>query len=110
MEQVVTDGSADLVGLGRPMCVMTDAPRQLLAGLDELPRYENQLSLLPSWLSFLTAINTVKTVATFGVQYWFYAQLDQLGVTGKPDPDMSVFAATRRLVALQKKLLAGRTA
>jgi len=109
MEQVVEEGSADLIGLGRPMCVMTDAPRQLLEGLDELPRYENELQFLPSWLSFLNAINTIKTVATFGVQYWFYAQLDELGVTGKPDPDMSVFAATRRLMGLQKKLLAGRS-
>ena len=109
MEQVVEEGSADLIGLGRPMCVMTDAPRQLLEGLDELPRYENELQFLPSWLSFLNTINTIKTVATFGVQYWFYAQLDELGVTGKPDPDMSVFAATRRLMGLQKKLLAGRS-
>lgn len=109
MEQVVDEGSADLIGLGRPMCVMTDAPKQLLEGLDELPRYEDELQFLPPWLSFLNAINTIKTVATFGVQYWFYAQLDELGVTGKPDPDMSVFAATKRLMGLQKKLLAGRS-
>ena len=110
MEQVVAEGSADLIGLGRPMCVMTDAPKRLLEGLDELPRYENELSLLPPWLSFLNSINTIKTMATFGVQYWFYAQLDELGIAGKPDPGMSVFAATKRLMALQKKLLAGRTA
>ncbi len=107
MAQVVEEGSADLIGIGRPMCVMTDAPRQLLEGLEELPRYESQLSLLPPWLSFLNAIKTVKTMATFGVQYWFYAQLDELGVAGKPAPGMSVFAATRRVMSLQKKLLAG---
>ena len=110
MEQVVEEGSADVIGLGRPMCVMTDAPKRLLEGLDELPRYENELQFLPSWLSFLNAINTIKTVATFGVQYWFYAQIDELGVSGKPDPDMSVFAAKKRLMGLQKKLLAGRSA
>ncbi|RLQ20653.1 NADH:flavin oxidoreductase/NADH oxidase family protein [Seongchinamella sediminis] len=109
MEQVVAEGSADLIGLGRPMCVMTDAPRRLLAGLDELPRYESELSLLPPWLSFLNASKTVKTMATFGVQYWFYAQLDELGVRGSASPGMSVLAATRRLMGLQKKLLAGRS-
>ncbi len=57
MEQALETGSADLIGLGRPMCVMADAPNQLLAGLDELPRYEDNLSLFPSWLSFL---NTFK--------------------------------------------------
>ncbi|MCB1849140.1 MAG: NADH:flavin oxidoreductase/NADH oxidase family protein, partial [Halieaceae bacterium] len=35
MEQAVAGGGADLVGLGRPMCVMTDAPARLLAGLEE---------------------------------------------------------------------------
>lgn len=109
MEQALTSGSADLIGLGRPMCVMTDAPRQLLQGLEELPRYENELRFLPPWLSFLNAIKTVKTVATFGVQYWFYAQLDELGVAGRTDPGMSVFAATKRVMGLQKKLLAARS-
>lgn len=109
MEQVIAEGSADVVGLGRPMCVMTDAPKRLLDGLEELPRYERELSLLPGWLSFLEGLDMVKMVATFSVQYWFYAQIDELGVAGKPAPEMSVFAATRRLLALEKKLLAGRS-
>lgn len=108
MEQALASGSADLVGLARPMCVMTDAPKQLLAGLDELPRFEDHLALLPSWLSFLTGIKAVRAMATFAVQYWFYAQLDELGRAGAAAPDMSVFAATRRVMALQKQLLAGR--
>ena len=109
MEQVITEGSADVVGLARPMCVVTDAPKQLLEGLDELPRYEKELSLLPGWLAFLSEVKLVKMVATFAVQYWYYAQIDELGVAGKPAPEMSVFAATRRLMALEKKLLAGRS-
>ncbi|MGB2314464.1 MAG: NADH:flavin oxidoreductase/NADH oxidase family protein, partial [Porticoccaceae bacterium] len=39
MEQALQTGSADIIGLGRPLCVMTDAPKQLLEGLAELPRY-----------------------------------------------------------------------
>ena len=109
MEQALASGSADVIGLGRPMCVMTDAPKQLLEGLDELPRYESQLSLLPPWLSFLNAIKMIKTMATFGVQYWFYAQIDELGVAGKTEQGMSVLAATKRVMGLQKKLLAGRS-
>ena len=106
MEQAVTGGSADLVGLGRPMCVMTDAPARLLQGLDELPRYERELSLFPPWLAFLHRVKALRTMATFGVQYWFYAQLDVLGKEGHAQPSMSVFAATRRIMSLQKKLLA----
>jgi len=106
MEQAIAGGGADLVGLGRPMCVMTDAPARLLKGEDELPRYEATLSMFPPWLAFLNRIKTLRTMATFGVQYWFYAQLDELGNTGRPQPTMSVFAATRLIMSLQKKLLA----
>ena len=106
MEQAISGGGADLVGLGRPMCVMTDAPARLLQGADELPRYEATLSMFPPWLAFLNRVKTLRTMATFGVQYWFYAQLDELGNKGQPQPSMSVFAATRLIMSLQKKLLA----
>ena len=106
MEQAIAGGGADLVGLGRPMCVMTDAPNRLLQGANELPRYEASLSMFPPWLAFLNRIKTLRTMATFGVQYWFYAQLDELGNKGQPQPSMSVFAATRLIMSLQKKLLA----
>ena len=106
MEQAISSGSTSLVGLGRPMCVMTDAPTRLLQGLDELPRYEDHLALLPPWLAFLNRSKTLRTLSTFGVQYWFYAQLDLLGKEGLAQPSLSVFAATRRTMSLQKKLLA----
>ena len=108
MEQAIASGAADLIGLGRPMCVDTDAPARLLAGEPELARYENQLSLFPKSLGFLTRIDALRSVAGFAVQYWFYAQLDELGRSGRADPDMSVFSATRRIMGLQKQLLAGR--
>jgi len=108
MEQAIDSGSADLVGLGRPMCVMTDAPARLMHGEQELPRYEAELSLLPPWLTFLNRITLIRTMASFGVQYWFYAQIDALGRKGRAEPSMSVFRATINTLSLQKKLLAGR--
>jgi 2,4-dienoyl-CoA reductase-like NADH-dependent reductase (Old Yellow Enzyme family) len=108
MEQAISGGGADLVGIGRPMCVVTDAARQILEGREELPRFENQLSLLPPWLSFLNRFKAIRTMATFGVQYWFYAQLDKLGHNGRPEPEMSVFAATKLIMSLQKKILGAR--
>jgi 2,4-dienoyl-CoA reductase-like NADH-dependent reductase (Old Yellow Enzyme family) len=108
MEQAISVGGADLIGIGRPLCVMTDAPARLLAGEEELPRYEADLSLFPPWLSFLNKIKTLRTMATFGVQYWFYAQIDKLGKQGKAEPGMSVFAATRQVMAQQKDFLSKR--
>ena len=95
-------------GVGRPLCVMTDAPAQILQGLAELPRYEAQLALFPSWLAFLNRIKTVRTFASFGVQYWYYAQLEMLGKNGRAAPDMSVFAATRTVLAQQRRWVAAR--
>lgn len=106
MEQAVASGGADVVGLGRPMCVMTDAPAQLLNGVDELPRYEQTLSMLPRWLRFLESFKTIRTAAMFGVQFWYYGQIHALGTTGAAAPDMSPFTATRELMARDKQWLA----
>jgi hypothetical protein len=108
MEQAIAGGGADLIGLGRPLCVMTDAPEQLLKGLAELPRFEAQLALFPSWLAFLNRITTVRTFASFGVQYWYYAQLEMLGNNGRAAPDMTVFAATRKVLAQQRRWVSAR--
>ena len=108
MEQAITAGGADLIGLGRPLCVVTDAPAKLLQGASELPRFEAQLAMFPPWLTFLNRSKTLRTIASFGVQYWYYAQLDLLGVNGKSEPTMTVFAATRKVMSEQKRWLAAR--
>ena len=108
MEQAINSGGADLVGVGRPMCVMTDAPAQLLAGLEELPRYENELALFPSWLSFVSRLKAIRPLAIFAVMYWYYAQLETIGREGKANKSLTVFAATKRIMAQQKELLPPR--
>jgi hypothetical protein len=42
--------------------------------------------------------------------YWYYAQLEELGRHGRAQPSMSVFAATRRVMAQQKQWFAARGA
>ena len=104
MEQALKSGSADVIGLGRPMCVMTDAPNQLINGLYELPRYEDSLSLFPKWLAWLGNLKMLKAVAGFAVQYWYYGQIDAIGRTGNANAKLTVFQATKQTMALQKKL------
>ena len=104
MEQALQTGSADIIGLGRPLCVMTDAPKQLLEGLAELPRYEESLSLLPNWLAFLGNIKTIRAVAGFAVQYWYYGQIDAIGRNGKANTELTVFKAAQELMAREKNL------
>ena len=109
MESALASGAADLVGLGRPMCVMTDAPKQLLEGLEALPRYEDNLRLLPAWLGFLMRFQIVKAVASFAVIYWFYEQLENLGQSGMTDPNLGVFTAFRAVETRNKRILAARS-
>ena len=108
MEQALSAGGADVIGLGRPLCVVTDAPARLLAGETELPRYEAQLAMFGPSLAFLNRSNTLRTIGSFGVQYWFYAQLDALGRTGIAQPQRSVFAAAIDVVLQQRRWIAAR--
>ena len=94
MNHVLETGGADMIGLGRPLCVDADGPNQLLDGADELVRYEDNLSLLPSWLMWLTRFNAVRTINSFATQFWFYEQIANIGRTGATDPKLTVFAAT----------------
>ena len=109
VEDALASGSADVIGIGRPLCAMPEAMKELLAGTAELPRFENQLSLLPPWLKFLEAINLFKTVGTFATQYWYYEQISTLGHTGKVDPHLSVFKATQRQMKSAKAWVAARS-
>jgi 2,4-dienoyl-CoA reductase-like NADH-dependent reductase (Old Yellow Enzyme family) len=95
MEQAVTSGAADVVGLGRPLCVQTDGARRLLEGADSLPAAEKDLSLFPPFLAFLNTIKPLRAAAGFATQFWFYAQIYALGRTGRTDPGLSVFKAWR---------------
>lgn len=109
MEQALESG-ADVIGLARPLCVVTDAPAKLLAGEKELPRYEDILSMFPGWLQFLNKIKTLRTMGSFGVQFWYYAQIYALGHTGEPVPEKRPFKATNELMARDKKWLAAHRA
>lgn len=94
MNHVLETGGADMIGLGRPLCVDADGPNRLLSGEEELVRYEDYLSLLPGWLMWLTKLNAVRTINSFATQFWFYEQIANIGRTGKADPELTVFGAT----------------
>lgn len=108
MEQALERGAADVIGLGRPMCLTTDAPKHLLAGAEALPRYEEGLGLVPGWLGFLKRFQVVKAIDGFAGIYWFYQQLWLLGHKGRADKDLGVFSAFRTLEARNKAIMKAR--
>ena len=110
MVQALESGAADVIGLGRPMCLDTRAPAQLLAGAGQLARYENDLDLLPGWLGFLKRFQVIKAVNGFAGIYWFYQQLWLLGHEGRVDRDLSVMKAFRTVDARNKRIMKARRA
>jgi len=108
MEQALQIGAADVIGLGRPMCVMTDAPRRLIEGLERLPRYEDGLEVIPGWLGFLRRLQVMKAVNGFAGMAWFYHQLWQLGHQGTSEPGKAPFSAFLALERRNRAILAAR--
>lgn len=108
MDELLKSGCGDMVGIGRPMCVVTDAPNQLLDGVAELPRFEDTLSLLPGALKFLNGIKLVRTMGAFATQYWFYEQIAALGHTGRTQVEVGVMAARKAQTKVANAWLAER--
>ncbi|MDP9084451.1 MAG: NADH:flavin oxidoreductase/NADH oxidase family protein [Pseudomonadota bacterium] len=94
MEEALADGSADLIGLGRPMCIDPELPRRLLAGeVDRGTTWEHRLALAPDALGKDVAPALHRQIETWGKQGWFCLQLIRLGNGSTPDLDMSVLDA-----------------
>ena len=81
MQGALSNGAADVIGLGRPLCSLPGAPRALMDGLESLPSPEQQLRLIPSWLGFLRRFQVLKVIDSFAVQFWFYGQIYALDRT-----------------------------
>jgi len=96
MNEALASGEAALIGIGRPVCVDTDAPKKLLSGeITELDRWEDQLRIGPGWLGPKSPFGIVKALNGFGMMSWYYQQLLRMG-DGKPaDLKLGVFKAFR---------------
>ncbi len=108
MNTALESGGADVIGLGRPLCVDTAGSAKLLAGADALDRWESKLKLLPPWLSFLGGLKMMRAVEGFAITYWYYAQLDALGRTGKPNIGIAPFSALLKIQNAGKSWLKAR--
>jgi 2,4-dienoyl-CoA reductase-like NADH-dependent reductase (Old Yellow Enzyme family) len=95
MQQALTDGHCDMIGLGRPLCTEPDVPRRLLSGeLSVAPQHEKQMQLGKSkWLSGASPIFFIKLVNVLGGQAWYYLQLFRLADGKAADPRLGMLSA-----------------
>jgi 2,4-dienoyl-CoA reductase-like NADH-dependent reductase (Old Yellow Enzyme family) len=105
MEEAVTSGGVDVVGLGRPMCAEPDLPRRLLKGQTDGLRRDYEHELISQYdQDFGTGgVEAVKRGTSL---LWFTNQLKIMGTGRTPDVALSLAEGLEQCAAHEKRLLA----
>lgn len=94
MNEAVVAGGADLIGLGRPLCVDTATPKKLLSGeIAAADRWESRLRMGPGIFGPNSPIKLIKALNGFGAQGWYYEQIRLLAADKAPDAQLGVLQA-----------------
>ena len=105
MNAALESGEADLIGLGRPLCVDVDAPAQLISGaLSELPKWEKVLRIGPGIFGPNSPIGIFKALNGFGAQGWYYSQLHRIADGEAPNRKLGVLSAFMKMQGIDSKM------
>ena len=105
MDAALESGEADLIGLGRPLCVDFDAPAQLISGeLSELPKWEKTLRIGPGIFGPNSSIGLFKALNGFGMQGWYYSQLHRIADGEEPNRKLGVLSAFLKMQGIDSKM------
>lgn len=90
MEDAVSSGEADLIGLARPLCVDPELPRRLIeAAIDQCDSPERRLRLGPGrLLGPASPVFLMKFLNVQGEVAWFYRQIIRLAKGQVPATDL----------------------
>ncbi len=95
MEEALSDGVCDVIGLGRPLCTHPDTPKQLMNGkIDRAASFENMLKLTDKGIfSPASPVLPLKLINVLGAQAWYYQQIFRLADGLEAKPSMSLIGA-----------------
>ena len=94
MDEALSVGAADVIGLGRPMCAEPDTPGKILSGPTlGFTRWEDRLRLGDGWLGPASRFPLVRAVNAWGAASWFYLQISRLAEGGEPTLKTSVLGS-----------------
>ena len=94
MDAALSDGACDVIGLARPLCVVPDLARRLLAGtMDAVPAYEKRLALGPGPLGPTSSIDLVRALNGFGAMSFFYENIRRMAAGKAPRESMALLPA-----------------
>ncbi len=104
MNAAIVDDGVAMIGLGRPLCVDTDAPTKLLGGQSEpLTSWEKVLRVGPGWFGPGSSSITMRMLNGFGIQGWFCLQLLRMGAGKAPNTRLGVLRAFLSYQSGEKK-------
>lgn len=105
MNAALASGEANLIGLGRPLCVDVDAPAQLVSGeLSELPKWEKTLRIGPGIFGPNSPIGLFKALNGFGAQGWYSSQLHRIADGQAPNRKLGVLSAFMKMQGIDSKM------
>jgi 2,4-dienoyl-CoA reductase-like NADH-dependent reductase (Old Yellow Enzyme family) len=100
MNEALSGGDVDMIGVARPLCIDPDFPARLLSGeLARAPDIEKNLRIGPGIFGPDSPIAAIKAINGFARIGWFYEQIYRLADGLEPDVSMS---ALRALLAYEK--------
>lgn len=92
MENAVSSGEVDLVGLARPLCTQPDCSKNLIKGtLEQLDDYEKDLVLGTGFWGNNSPWSFIKAINSFGQVGFYYWQIILLSKGLEPDPKTGPF-------------------
>jgi 2,4-dienoyl-CoA reductase-like NADH-dependent reductase (Old Yellow Enzyme family) len=104
MTQALAQDDCQVIGMGRPFCVMPDIPQRLLANtLDQAPAPEKSLRYGPGFLGPNSTNDLLRLINNFSTQAWFCMQLIRMGQGQDPDPNMSLLGAMLRYERFERR-------
>jgi len=94
MNEALSGGDVDMIGLARPLCIDPAFPARVLSGeLHEAPDVEANLRIGPGILGPDSPVTTIKAINGFARIGWYYEQIYRLADGLEPDLAISALRA-----------------
>ncbi|MEQ9315980.1 MAG: NADH:flavin oxidoreductase/NADH oxidase family protein [Henriciella sp.] len=104
MEETVSAGMSDIIGIGAPLCTDPQGPKKLLAGeIDRLGSHAKTMRLGPGFLGPNSKIGMVKMVNALGQMAWNYIAIEAMSEGREPPRNIGLMSAYSRHSGKQKK-------
>ncbi|MBF7074181.1 NADH:flavin oxidoreductase/NADH oxidase family protein [Glaciecola sp. MH2013] len=92
MENAISSGEVDLIGLARPLCTQPYCSNDLVTQkIDKLDDHEHKLVLGKGFWGNNSSSNLIKGINSFGQVGFYYWQIIRLAKELKPQPELGVF-------------------